>query len=317
MAHGHSWRDLARAVIFVTLLGTLAGCSGISAASTARATTTPTIQAPTPTPTPLSEPPSPPPHISARAALLMDATTGNVLFSKNANTEMAMASTTKIMTAIVALTYATPAMPITIGADAAAMNNGEDSVAYLRKGDTITLSDLLYALMLPSGDDAAVAIADGVAGSQANFVHLMNLEAFLLGLHHTHYANVHGLDAAGHYTTAADLARLTRFAMRNWLFAHVVGTATYTLPATTQHATYTWTNTNELVWANGYPGSTGVKTGFTGNAGYCLVFSARRNGASLLGVVLGEPAYEARFTDAAALLDWGFGSEGRSTGTSG
>ncbi|MGH2515748.1 MAG: D-alanyl-D-alanine carboxypeptidase family protein, partial [Ktedonobacterales bacterium] len=156
-----------------------------------------------------------------------------------------------------------------------------------------------------------VVIADGIAGSQARFVQLMNLEAFLLGLTSTHYANVHGLDAPGHYTTARDLATLAQFAMRYSAFRQVVGTAVYNLPATATHAAYTWTTTNELLTTMLYPGVTGIKTGYTGNAGACLVFAATRPAGKLIGVVLGEwdPTEQARFTDATALLNWGFGIE--------
>jgi len=306
----HRYRSSFRlACVLALLASVLAGCAQAGTTSrTARAGASPTAAAsPTSTATPI--PPPPAPQIAAGSALLMDTQTGAVLFSQNANAEVAMASTTKIMTAVVALTYGNANTPVTIGPDAVAMQNGQDSVANLRLGDTLPLSDMLYALLLPSGDDAAVAIAHTIAGSQAGFVHLMNQEAFLLGLFHTHYANVHGLDEAGHYTTAMDLARLTRFAMRIPLFAQVVRTATYTLPATARHGAYTWINTNELLAMHPYPGADGVKTGFTGNAGYCLVFSAVRGGVPLLGVLLGEQTYEGRFTDAAALLNWGYSIE--------
>ncbi|HLY29755.1 MAG TPA: serine hydrolase, partial [Ktedonobacterales bacterium] len=139
---------------------------------------------------------APPPTISASSAFLFDPDTGQVFFSQNADQERAMASTTKIMTAVTALAFGSLSQMITIGPDAVAMQNGQDSVAGLKLGDHLTLCDLLYAMMLPSGDDAAVAIADGVAGTQARFVGEMNAEAALLGLWRTHYANPHGLDQA-------------------------------------------------------------------------------------------------------------------------
>jgi serine-type D-Ala-D-Ala carboxypeptidase (penicillin-binding protein 5/6) len=151
-----------------------------------------------------------------------------------------------------------------------------------------------------------VAIADGVAGSQQHFVTLMNVEAVLLGLSNTHYADVHGLDTADHFTTARDLARLTRFALRLPEFARIVATNTYTLAPTAKHQGYFWSSTNKLLGARPYAGATGVKTGFTGNAGECLVFSAQRANIHLIGVLLDEPSDEARFSDAATLLDWGF-----------
>jgi D-alanyl-D-alanine carboxypeptidase (penicillin-binding protein 5/6) len=252
--------------------------------------------------------PASPPPISARAAELYDATTGKTLLAVNANREMPMASTTKIMTAVVALTYGKLDQSITVGADAVALDNQGTSIAGLKLGEKLTLRELLYCLMLPSGDDAAIAIADGVGGSEAGFVALMNLEAGLLGLSHTHYANPHGLDQPGHYTTASDLVKLTSYAMRSPTFAKVVDTAAITLPANATHHTYLLTNTNELLPGEpfAYRGAVGVKTGFTGGAGYCLVFISTRPQGTLIGVVLGEPLYNGRFTDATALLNWGY-----------
>lgn len=254
---------------------------------------------------------SPPPTIAATAGYLFDPTTGQVLFSQDATAELAMASTTKIMTAMTAMTFGSLSQRITIGPDTVAMQNGIDSVAGLHLGDSLTLCELLYALLLPSGDDAAVAIAEGVAGTEARFVAEMNAEAALLGLWRTHYANPDGLDENGHYTTARDLAQLAAYAMQIPAFAQVVGTATYTLPQTTNHIAYTWNTTNYLLTsANYYAGATGVKTGTTGNAGACLVFAAARNGHQLIGVVLNDPTDAGRFTDATALLDWGFAQGG-------
>src|SRR5689334_2194000 len=184
------------------------------------------------------------PKIYASSAYLMDPVTGEVFYSNNALNEVPMASTTKIMTAIVAMTFGKPGQKITIGQDAIEEQNGENSIADLTRGDVLTLKDLLYALMLPSGDDAAVAIADGVAGSQPSFVRMMNFEAALLGLDHTHYTNVHGLDAPGHYTTVGDLARIARIAIQNFpLFAQIVKTPTYVV-STPLHGQYTWQTTN-------------------------------------------------------------------------
>lgn len=247
--------------------------------------------------------------VAARSALLLDPDTGHVYLALNADQEVPMASTTKIMTALAALSFGRLDAPITIGADAAALVGTGASVAFLRQGDVLTLRQLLYALLLPSGDDAAVAIADGVAGSQDRFVRLMNLEATLLGLGHTHFANVHGLDAPGHYTTARDLATLTAAALRSPTFAAVVATAVYKLPPSGSHHGYAWQTTDSLLTTVPYPGVSGVKTGFTGGAGYCLVFVATRPYGRLLGVVLGEPTEDMRFTDAAALLTWGFGMQ--------
>jgi len=252
------------------------------------------------------------PRIYASSAYLMDPVTGEIFYSNNALDEVPMASTTKIMTAIVAMTFGKPDQKITIGADAIKEQNGENSIANLTRGDVLTLKDLLYALLLPSGDDAAVAIADGVAGTEANFVGMMNMEAALLGFDHTHYTNVHGLDATGHYTTVGDLARIARIAIHNFpLFAQIVRTPTYVV-STPLHGQYVWHTTNELLTPlHDYKGTIGVKTGHTGNAGYCLVFAATRSGSTLIGVLLGEQdqSGEQRFYDATALLNWGFARE--------
>jgi D-alanyl-D-alanine carboxypeptidase (penicillin-binding protein 5/6) len=241
----------------------------------------------------------------------MNAMTGEVYLSVNADTPVAMASTTKIMTALAAIQFS-PSLDLSVkvGHDAVAMNTNGNSVAFLKEGDTITLRDALYALLLPSGDDAAVAIADAVAGSQARFVGLMNLEAALLGMRNTHYVNVHGLDEDGHYSSARDLTLLADYAMANSDFRAVVSTATHTLPETKQHHGYTWNTTNNLLTKNDhYDGIEGVKTGHTENAGYCLVFEAAHTDRRLVGVVLGEKTDAGRFTDATALLDWGFGAQ--------
>jgi D-alanyl-D-alanine carboxypeptidase (penicillin-binding protein 5/6) len=269
----------------------------------------------TPPPTP-AIPAIPQPKLIAppdAEVYLANMTTGQQYLAVNADKPMAMASTTKIMTALVALNFGKLDQGVTIGADAtpAAVKKScacDASVAFLRQGDTIPLGDLLYALLLPSGDDAAVAVADGVAGSQERFVALMNLEAAILGLSHTHYVNVHGLDADGHYTTAADLATLTASAMSFKAFRDIVGSSSYVLAANGSHGRYVWTNTNELLPGQpfAYAGTLGIKTGSTGDAGYCLVFAAQRNEGELVGVILGEKNPADRFTDAERLLDWGF-----------
>jgi D-alanyl-D-alanine carboxypeptidase len=248
------------------------------------------------------------PALTARAAMLYDVTSGKTLLAVNANAQLPMASTTKIMTAVVALTFGRLDQPVAVGADAVALDNQGASLCGLIAGDTLTLREMLYCLMLPSGDDAAVAIADSVGGSQAGFVALMNLEARLLGLAHTHYANPHGLDQAGHYSSANDLIRLAAYAMSSPTFARIVATPKMTIPATASHHRYVLTNTNELLAGEpfAYPGAIGVKTGYTGGAGYCLVFAAKRSQGTLLGVVLGEPYLNDRFTDPTALLTWGF-----------
>jgi len=300
--HGRSW--LIALLGALTLLVTLAGCGETLSAPFA----TPTAPAPTAT---SSIPRVSAPRIGARSAFLMNAMTGEVYLSVNADTPVAMASTTKIMTAMAAIQFS-PSLdqPVKVGQDAVAMNTNGNSVAFLKEGDTVSLREALYALLLPSGDDAAVAIADAVAGSPARFVGLMNLEAALLGMRHTRYVNVHGLDEDGHYSTARDLTLLADYAMANPDFRAFVSTAHYVLPATALHRDYTWDTTNNLLTKNDhYDGIEGVKTGHTENAGYCLVFEAAHTDRRLVGVVLGEKTDAKRFTDATALLDWGFGAQ--------
>ena len=245
--------------------------------------------------------------------MLLDNDTGHILFDLNGERPQPMASTTKIMTALIAIQTADLNTLVTIHQDAvneAALHNGSN--ASLRVGDQLTLKDLLYALLLPSGDDAAVAIADAVGGSARNFVNTMNLFAYHLHLFQTHYNNPDGLtyyDAnnnpiPGLYTTAYDLVRLARYAMTIPLFAQIVGTQHYTVPATTLHHAYAWDNTNKLLAT--YPGMTGIKTGYTLEAGGCLAFSATRKGHHLIGVVLHSRDENTRFSDAKILLDWGF-----------
>lgn len=268
---------------------------------------------PTPTPQPVLTVRGTPPAITAPIAYLLDNDTGNVLVNVKGQQRVPMASTTKIMSMVVVLQRANLEQVVTIkqdDIDEVRKNNG--STAQLVVGDQIRLKDLLYALMLPSGDDAAMAIAEGVAGSAANFVNLMNSEARQLHLVNTHYINPDGLTYKtpqgqpnpDQYTTAADLAQLTRYALKNPLFAQIVQLQRYALPATAQHHAYLWLTTNDLL--SSYPGALGIKTGFTGEAGYCLVFAATSQGHQLIGVVLQEQDTNQRYVDAKALLDWGF-----------
>lgn len=270
---------------------------------------------PSPSPTPvLTARGQPGPGaITANEAILVDEDTGTILYDLNAERPQPMASTTKIMTALLAIQAMDLNTLVRVQLDAlneVIDNNG--STAGLRVGDELTLHDLLYGLMLPSGDDAAIAIADAVGGTVPNFVRMMNLYAVRLGLFQTHYYNPDGLtyyDAdgnpmPGHYTTAYDLVRLARYAMSLPLFAQIVSTKHYVVPATNLHHAYTWTSINQLLTS--YPGATGIKTGYTLEAGGCLVFAATRSGHHLLGVVLHSIDEPHRFSDATMLLNWGF-----------
>ncbi len=282
--------------------------------ATPTATVIPFTPTPTPRPTPILTAKGTPPAITASESILMDSDTGHILYESNGETPVPMASTTKNMTALIAIQAGNLNTLVTIHQDAVnevLLNDG--SSAKLYSGDQLTLRDLLYGLMLPSGDDAAIAIADSVGGSTSNFVNIMNLYAYRLHLFQTHFINPDGLtyyDAnrqpvPGHYTTPYDLVRLASYAMTVPLFAQIVRTQHYTLAATASHHSYTWDNTNALLGT--YSGATGVKTGFTLEAGECLVFSATRSGHHLIGVVFHSSDAAHRFSDAKTLLNWGFG----------
>jgi serine-type D-Ala-D-Ala carboxypeptidase (penicillin-binding protein 5/6) len=267
----------------------------------------------TPKPIPILTAKGTPPAITASESILLDTDTSHILYESNGEKPVPMASTTKIMTALIAIQAGDLNSLVTIHQDAVnevILNAG--SSANLRAGDKLTLRDLLYGLMLPSGDDAAISIADSVGGSTSNFVNMMNLFAYRLHLFQTHYINPDGLtyyDAnrqpiPGHYTTPYDLVRLASYAMTVPLFAQIVHTQHFSLPATPTHHSYTWNNTNLMLTT--YRGATGIKTGFTIEAGECLVFSATRSGHHLIGVVFHSIDATHRFSDAKTLLDWGF-----------
>jgi D-alanyl-D-alanine carboxypeptidase (penicillin-binding protein 5/6) len=297
----------ATLILAITPFGNrLLGSAGIISTTPTPIPYTPT---PTPTPKPVLTVKGTPPKVQATAVYLMDMDTGNVLINTNGEKPLAMASTTKIMTALIAIQTADLDQMMTIqqsDIDHALLNDGSN--AGLRANDRLSLRDLLYGLMLPSGDDAATTIARVLGGgSIANFVTRMNLFAYRLHLFQTHYSNADGLTLDGdgpHYTTAADLARLAHYAMTVPLFAQIVKTPTYAVPATNHNHLYHWSNTNLLLTT--YTGTDGVKTGYTFAAGYCLVFAATRNGHSLLGIILNSPSSIQRNKDAITLLNWGF-----------
>ena len=230
--------------------------------------------------------------VSARSAALISAADGKILFEKNAGERLPMASTTKIMTAVVALENAPLDDVVTVPREAVGI---EGSSAYLAEGERFLLSDLLYAVMLSSANDAAVAVARHVGGTVENFVSMMNEKAASLGLFDTSFANPNGLDADGHYTTALDLARLTAYALKNEIFRTIVSTQKYIC------GSRVFINHNKLLKT--YDGAIGVKTGFTKKSGRCLVSAAERGGTTLVAVTLHDPD---DWKDHAAMLDFGF-----------
>lgn len=252
-----------------------------------------------------------PPAISARAAFVFDADLGFVYYAQNADLELPEASCTKIMTALVAVEHASLDQVITVGADAQALVRPDSSFMGLHAGEKLTLRDLLYGLVLPSGNDAAVAIADGVGGSVQNFVAMMNQKAQALGLTHTHFMNPHGLGENNHYTSAHDLAIMAAAAMKVPAIVQITSTLHYDIPQTADHAAYSLETGDDLLAGarSPYPGAIGVKPGYTGDAGYCQAFAAIRHGHLIVGVVLDEPSWQVRIADMRNLLDWGFAQE--------
>ncbi|HEY8530457.1 MAG TPA: D-alanyl-D-alanine carboxypeptidase family protein [Paenibacillaceae bacterium] len=244
-----------------------------------------------------SRPPQPP-ATHAEAFSLIDAASGRILHSANGDRRMRIASLTKIMTAIVAIEHGRLEDIVTVSPRAAFK---EGSSIYLRAGDKVPLETLLYGLMLRSGNDAATAIAEHVGGSEEGFVFLMNRKAEEIGLSDTRFANPHGLDQAGHYSTANDLARLTAYAMRNPVFRKIAATKVKTFPNPNGGWDYHFLNKNKMLFR--YEGADGVKTGYTRLARRCLVSSATRNGQQLIAVTLNDGN---DWEDHRRLLDYGF-----------
>lgn len=236
---------------------------------------------------------------SAMSAILLEAETRRILYAHNVGAALPMASTTKIMTAIVALEHGDLQTETTITAEAVGV---EGSSVYLTVGERFTREELLYALLLESGNDAAVALAISVAGSVNAFVSLMNTKAAELGLKSTHFENPHGLSAEGHRTSAYDLALITAHALSLDGFEKISSTVSKRLEGEGHLPRYL-VNHNKLL--RSYEGLIGVKTGYTLLAGRCLVTAARRNGMTLIAVTLND---RNDWQDHTALLDYGFGA---------
>jgi D-alanyl-D-alanine carboxypeptidase (penicillin-binding protein 5/6) len=242
--------------------------------------------------------PAAPPSIRAPAAILVEPATGDVVFQRQATKERPVASTTKLMTALVTLEHAKLSRVLTTvryrGAPA-------ESVIGLRAGERMTVADLLRGLLMASANDAAATLAARIGGSQRAFVSMMNSRAHELGLRHTHYANAIGLDAPGNYSSAEDLVKLTLILRRNEFFRQVTD-----LPRTTLHTgAHPRTIVNRNVLVRAVAEVNGVKTGHTSTAGYILVGSASKADVTVISVVLDEPTEAARDSDTLALLRYG------------
>lgn len=236
-------------------------------------------------------------HVSAKAAVVIEQETGKIIYEKNAHSQLPMASTTKIMTAICTIENINTNIPVTVSDKAVGI---EGSSVYLKKGEVITVKELLYGMMLNSGNDAAVALAMAVSGSVEEFCTLMNETAKNIGAKNTNFTNPSGLYEDNHYTTAYDLALISAYALKNPLFQKIVSTKEAKISMGSDGSRYL-KNHNKLLWL--YDGCTGVKTGFTKKCGRCLVSSARKDAATLIAVTLNAPN---DWADHQKMLDYGF-----------
>lgn len=237
------------------------------------------------------------PNINSRSAVIMDRTTGVVIYEKNLNQVRKMASTTKVMTAIVVIEHANLDDIVTVSKKAGGTGG---STMGLKANDKVTVKDLLYGLMLPSGNDAAVALAEHVGGNLEGFARIMNEKAKELGLKSSNFVTPHGLDEESHYTTAYELAQMTNYALNMPLFAQIVKTEAHSVRI--NEYSKELRNTNELL---GYlDGVYGVKTGFTNGANRCLVSSIKRGNLDLICIVLGADTKKDRTRDSISLIEY-------------
>ncbi len=246
-----------------------------------------------------------PKKINAYCAILMDKSTGRILWEKNATEKRAMASTTKIMTCIIALENAKLDDIVTVSEKA---SKAPKVKLYIKPNEQYVLEDLLHTLMLQSSNDVAIAIAEHVSGTTEEFCNLMTSKARELGALNTNFKTPNGLDANGqHYSTAYDLALITRYALNNEKFTKIINTPSRTFKELTHNKTINVQNKNSFL--NMYHGSNGVKTGYTSEAGYCFVGSAKREGLELISVVLASgwpPSKTLKWQDTIKIMDYGF-----------
>ena len=252
----------------------------------------------------LARPTAPPPAIKARSAILLDLDSGTILFQLDPHGRHAPASLTKVVTALVALDHLRLDQLVTVPPSITQLPWDSTRMG-LRVGEALTVRELLYGLFLNSGNDAAITLSEA-AMPRATFVALTNARAAVLGMADTHFVNPIGLDDPGHYTSAADLAKAAIELVRRFPeVAAMAAVPSLTVPATPTHHAYGLYNLNDLI--RKYPGATGLKTGWTGRAGGCLIATATRDGRHLMVVLLASPRI---FDEAAALLDYGFAGAG-------
>ncbi len=238
------------------------------------------------------------PDLTAKSAIVMETSTGKVLYSRNASEQRYPASTTKIITLITALEYGNLADNVTTSPEAATT---EGSSLWLSSGEQLKLSDMLYGIMLVSGNDATVAVAEHIAGSVEGFAKLMTEKAHSIGAVNSNFVNTSGLPDERHYTTAYDLAKITAYGYKNQQFSQIVSTKHKVIPWPGKDHDRDLYNENRMLWL--YDGANGVKTGYTDAAGRCLVSAANRNGVQIVAVVLDS---ERMWDDSIKLLDYGF-----------
>lgn len=260
------------------------------------------------------------PNITSSSALTVEISTGKIIYEKNAHERMYPASTTKILTALLILENCNLNDIATVSYNATSNIPSGYTTAKLQVGEQLTIEDLLYALMLPSANDAAVVLAEHLAGSVDSFSSMMNTRALELGCETTHFVNPNGIHSEDHYSSAYDLYLIANEAMKNPIFRKMVSTTSYTLPATEQYPNNdrTFTNTNQLIIVNNndrpdnyyYKYAIGIKTGFTTPAKNCLVSASSRDGLEFITVILGagatEDGYSARYLDSIHLFDYAY-----------
>jgi serine-type D-Ala-D-Ala carboxypeptidase (penicillin-binding protein 5/6) len=244
-------------------------------------------------------PPPPPPGTTMQAGVLLDMESGNVLWAHDEKAMRAPASLTKILTALVAIENSDLNKQ---GVISHAARNVAGGRMFAEEGWTMTVGDMLWGLLLQSGNDAAISLAETVSpdGTVAGFMKMANDRAHELGATDSNFMNPHGLDEPGHQTTAKDLALLTSAALRNPTFVEMVGSKTHVVPWGDGQR-HLFINHNKLLWR--YPGTIGVKTGFTSDAGNCLISAVQRDGRTLIAVVMGTGNH---YAESSALYDWGF-----------
>lgn len=247
------------------------------------------------------------PNVRAKGAVLIEQESGRVLFEKNAYEPLPMASTTKIMTCIVALEEGNVDDIVTVSARA---SSAPPVKLHLKKGEKQRLGDLLYALMLQSDNDAAVAIAEHVGGSVEQFCEMMTQKAQALGAEHTSFRTPNGLDAEGHYASSYDLAIIGSYALKNPEFVKIVTTTNITIPTVPVEGSRTYDVQCKNRFLYSYEGANGLKTGFTNKAGHCFVGGAKRNDMQLIGVALasgwGQVGKTQKYTDVINMMNYGF-----------